>query len=193
MLVDRCRRPHLVRAGRVRRPRRVHGGVPHADATTSRLGSRCGSASSITGHRRADPRRGSRCACRGTICRSQRSPGGSEPLLPARQHRRARQVRRAAPACRRSDFFGIELNTGRTFFYLVCGSSSVLAAHRRDHAPCLDSRASGVHCARCKRRLGRWPRRLGVDTFRVEGDGVRARGACSRASRAGCSRTSSER
>ena len=135
--------------------------------------------------RGARARPGSRCACRATTCRSRRSPGGC----------RCTTCSATSSALGKYDgllgipalkFFGIELNTGRSFFYLLW--ALVAAGGDRGDPPARFARRP--RAARGEGRHRRWPRRW-ASTPSAPRSPRSCSPRCSRASRAGCSRTSS--
>ena len=135
--------------------------------------------------RRARARPGSRCACRATTCRWRRSPGAC----------RCTTCSATSTALGKYDgllgipaltFFGIELNTGRSFFYLLW--AIVVLARDRASRTC-SIRAPAARCAR-SRAARRWPRRW-ASTPSASRSPRSSSPRCWRASRAGCSRTSS--
>ena len=154
------------------------------DATASRRGSRSGSASSSP----RSPRwcsAGSRCACRATTCRSRRSRGGCRSTTCSATSTRSASTT-ACSASRRCVLRHRARTPAAAFFYLLW-AIVVLAAIAR-HAPARFARRP-----RAARGEGRHDDGRGDGRRHLPRQG-RPRSCsrrCSRASRAGCSRTSS--
>ena len=181
----RRRRPDLVRPGRLRRHGCLHRRLPHASRTASRRGSRSGSAWRSP----ASPR----CVLGWITLRMSGHylplatiAWGLSALLPARQPRRARQVRR--PARHPGDLASSASTStpGGSFFYLLW---IIVVARRASPSPTCSIRAPAARCAP-SRAARRWPRRWASTPSASRSPRSCSR-RCSRASRGGCSRTSS--
>ena len=180
----RHRRPDVVRPGGVRRHRRVHRGVPDAHATASRRGSRSGSAWSspaiaalVLGLDHA--------AHVGPLPAAGDDRLGPGAVLPARQPRLPRQVRRPA---RHPGAVVLRHRAQHRAQLLLPALDPRRAGRGRGHATC-SIRAPAAPCAR-SRAARRWPRRW-ASTPSASRSRPSSSRRCWRASRAGCSRTSS--
>ena len=177
--------PDVVRAGGVRRHRRLHDRLPDHALRIVAVARRSAIGLVLTARARAVPGV-HHAADERSLPAARDDRLGHQPLFPVRQSRDPRAATPASPAFRRSTLFGFELKDERHYFFLIWAHRARARCGRRTTC---SIRGRAARSARSRAAL-RWPRRS-ASTARGSRSWCSSTRRCSRAFPAGCMRTCS--